>query len=365
MSGTDLANLVLGLLLVTVTVTANLGLTMRWARLVTFAVLAGLAVFTLLVAALVGLPVPLTGLRRQPGLGLGLAISAVMLLASLDWRFRRAAAKLVPIDPDNVVHATALGLSLYLVGVQAATQLNTDVLSAVAQSAPLTVPSLLSQQLPILLVALAGVGLFVRRSPAQAAARLGIVRPELWQVVFALLLAGLFVAFSLGMDQLGSRLQPGVADRLNQANQHLFSGLAGPAGLATIALGAGIAEETLFRGAIQPRFGIVWTSVLFASVHTQYGLTYAVVTVFVLGACLGLVRKHLNTTTGMICHAAYNATIGLTGGIELARLAPALIGVELLLVGLLGWRLISGGWRPGPERRSAGSGPPSGSPGRR
>ena len=38
-------------------------------------------------------------------------------------------------------------------------------------------------------------------------------------------------------------------------------------------VGAGICEEVLFRGALQPRLGLPATALLFASTHVQYGLS--------------------------------------------------------------------------------------------
>ncbi|MGH3145858.1 MAG: lysostaphin resistance A-like protein, partial [Rubrobacter sp.] len=73
-----------------------------------------------------------------------------------------------------------------------------------------------------------------------------------------------------------------------------------------IGVGAGLGEETLFRGAVQPKFGIVATSVLFASMHVQYGPSLLLVYVFVLSVGLGLLRRWINTTASFLAHAAYN-----------------------------------------------------------
>src|SRR3712207_7337034 len=63
-----------------------------------------------------------------------------------------------------------------------------------------------------------------------------------------------------------------------------------------IGLGAGLGEETLFRGAVQPVLGILGTSVLFASMHIQYGPSLLLVHVFLLSVGLGLLRRYINTT---------------------------------------------------------------------
>src|SRR3712207_7585562 len=47
-------------------------------------------------------------------------------------------------------------------------------------------------------------------------------------------------------------------------------------------VGAGLGEETLFRGAVQPVLGILPTSILFASMHVQYGPSLLLGYVFLL-----------------------------------------------------------------------------------
>ena len=70
-------------------------------------------------------------------------------------------------------------------------------------------------------------------------------------------------------------------------------------------------EEILFRGALQPVFGIVFTSLLFAVVHVQYGLTPITLAVFLLGLILGILRKRTNTTVTILVHFGYNFILGL------------------------------------------------------
>jgi hypothetical protein len=63
---------------------------------------------------------------------------------------------------------------------------------------------------------------------------------------------------------------------------------------------------------VQPVFGIGATSVLFASMHVQYGPSVLLVYVFVLSVGLGLLRRYFNTTTCFLAHAGYN-TLGILG----------------------------------------------------
>ncbi|MBK8046275.1 MAG: CPBP family intramembrane metalloprotease [Anaerolineales bacterium] len=106
-------------------------------------------------------------------------------------------------------------------------------------------------------------------------------------------------AMGMGEDQEVSELTETLLGTL----------LSSPLGILSIGLAAAIGEEPLFRGAAQPRFGLLVTSVLFALVHNNYGLSFATVIVFGLGLVLGLIRIRYNTTTSMITHAVYNSTL--------------------------------------------------------
>ncbi len=261
-------------------------------------------------------------------------ISAVPILPAA----RRRLARVLPIDPASMVHMVALTLSVLLVGFQLVTQLTTDVLAQEAASGQTLTPfDLIVQEIPFLIIALAGVGIFLRRTPREAIRRLGIVRPRLWQIGLGLAAAGAFYALGIGFDALGQLLTPSTAQKVNAANQRIFGGLGDAAGIATLALAAGICEETLFRGAIQPRLGIIWTSLVFASVHTQYGLSFDALAVFVLACGLGLLRRYANTTTSMISHIAYNSLVGI--GLAGTALYAG-IGVEAVLAVTLGVALV-------------------------
>jgi membrane protease YdiL (CAAX protease family) len=73
-----------------------------------------------------------------------------------------------------------------------------------------------------------------------------------------------------------------------------------------IGLTAGIGEELLFRGVLQPRYGIVLSSLLFTALHSQYGLSFVLAGLFGLSIVLGLVAKHFGTTHAIVAHAIYN-----------------------------------------------------------
>ena len=77
-----------------------------------------------------------------------------------------------------------------------------------------------------------------------------------------------------------------------------------PLGALVLGIAAGAGEEALFRGALQPRYGIVLTSIVFALLHApQYGLNMAVLGLFGVSVVLGVARNRYGTTTAMIAHS--------------------------------------------------------------
>ncbi len=282
-------------------------------------VLAGLAAGTTFLFGIldvVGAPVLQAGLSDSTRLAVDAGTMATGVagatLASLP--VRRQVARILPIDAQNPVHALALVLAVILFGTQLTSIAFTDVLASDHSQPALTLADLLLQEAPFLILAFAGVGIFLRRNTADSARRLGLVVPRWWQVAAALAASGAFFGFSLGMDWLSHQLTPDVAHRVDAATQHLFGGLSGPAGVAVLALAPGICEEILFRGALQPRLGVVVTALLFTSIHTQYGLSFDALAVFVIALGLGLIRKYTNTTSSTVCHATYNLLAGASIG---------------------------------------------------
>ena len=78
-----------------------------------------------------------------------------------------------------------------------------------------------------------------------------------------------------------------------------------------LSIAAGVCEETLFRGCLQARLGIVATVVLFASLHIQYGVSIFLLVVVVDGFVFALLRKYFDTTTAAIAHASCDALLSI------------------------------------------------------
>lgn len=262
------------------------------------------------------------------GIALALCAISVSVISSPESRLRlkRTLFRSAQYDPDSIVHTTAVVLSLALVSVTIGQVVLAGGVSGLAESIETDSYSIgdtvLNQVLWVIL-ALLGVGLFLRRSGAQTLERLGLRLPTAKDiraglgVGFALYL---FVfAFSIIWAQL---VPPEVYEQQNAAAEQI-AGAFNTLPLALIlALASGIGEEILFRGALQPVFGIWMTSLLFAVLHTQYTLTPASLTIFVVGLMLGWLRQRHSTSAAVLAHFTYNFVI-----LALPLLLGASVGV--------------------------------------
>jgi uncharacterized protein len=322
-------------------ITANAAVGKSWASLATGILAGATAGVAFLVGALdlAGASLVQVGPGGQPvGLDVSVMATAVVAATLASRPVRERIARVVPIDPDSPVHAYALVLSVILFGSQLATIVFANTLAVDQKLPPLSIGDVVASEIPFLVMAVAGVGLYIRRDAAAAAARLGLTRPTWWQISIALASAGAFFAFIQAADYLSHVWTPQVASQVDKTTQHVFGGLGDPIGIAAIALLPGICEEILFRGALQPRIGLLATAALFTSIHTQYGLSFDALAVLVIAIGLGLIRKYTNTTTSCVCHVSYNllAGIGIASG-----LIGVAVAVEVGLVGLSGYALWS------------------------
>ncbi len=315
---------------------ANLAVGKQWGLAVTtmfgaFAV--GLiALFGL--ADLAGLPLlaPTLGAQSRFALDAGMVVTAATAAGFLIRPIRRDVAAFIPIDPDDPVHELALVFAIALLGLLITSIAFTDVLASNSAQPPLTILDLVEDELPLLVTALAGVGIFIRRTPVQTARRLGIVVPSWWEIPLALACAGVFFAFVNASDTLSHMWSPDLARRVDATSRHVFGQLTTNWwGVVALAVVPAICEEVMFRGALQPRIGLVFTALLFTSFHTEYGLSFDTLAIFVVAMGLGLIRKYTNTTTSCTCHVSYNLLVGI--GIAGAALNAAL-ALEAALIGI-------------------------------
>lgn len=238
---------------------------------------------------------------------LALVASLIYLIPGV----QQAVARRLPLRPGSPVHYLAVTLALLLFAFQLGTQLALDVLGLLARSSPFTLADLLIQEIPLMLIALLGVGLLARRTWPETFDRLGLrpVRGTWWAYAAAAVVVFLVVGYAI--DNLAAWLTPETQKRVSDASQVVFHSLNNPSAVILLGLTAGVAEELVFRGAMLPRFGIAPTALLFAAVHTQYGITFATLEVFLIGLGLGWLRLRAGTLACITSHAGYDIIVGL------------------------------------------------------
>jgi len=312
-------------------ITANAVIGRRWAPHVT-ALLAGFTAGATFLLGAFELTGPAGGPRNPTAVDIGYMVTGLVAATLVSKPVREWLSRYIPIDPDNPVHSLALVLAVILLGTQVSAIAFTDVLAADLKIPPLNIGDLLAEEAPFAVMAFAGVGLYIRRSFAASSDRLGLVAPAWWHITLALGAAGAFWILGEVSLWLSQIYTPDLTAKVQTTSDHLFGGLGGAAGIAAIALLPGFCEELLFRGALQPRLGLLATSLLFAAIHTEYGLSFDVATIFLIAIGLGLIRRHANTTATITCHVAYNllASFTIAGPFQIGGyvVTAALLGVS-------------------------------------
>ena len=250
---------------------------------------------------------------------MGLSLWAPSILGIiLLWRPVRALfAKVIPISADRTVHAVALSyIALILInlfftlGMGIGNLANTMESGAGGMINP--IGSIWAQDITMAIMGLIGVGWLARRYFAGALERLAIVVPTVKEVLIGLGVGLVMVPIVIVFEMLAGRVGLGANPDVERLTEQMIGPLTRSAfGILTLGLAAALGEETVFRGALQPRFGLLLTAALFALLHSTYGLTLSTLIVFGVGLVLGLLRARYNTTTSMITHAIYNISLGV------------------------------------------------------
>lgn len=308
----------------------------RWARAATWLWVAvdvvGLVLLSVAFAGITVIPLSAgaSPLRFEPPAGrllaavaLAMAICGVVSLLWLLRDLRVLAARIWRIDPSDVRHTVALimltDVVLSAFGLLALLHGRPPLLTFVANtggriasrqigSSSETLLSLLFELFWTVPLALVAAGIFSRRTPAQTLKRLGLVAPSREDVatgiglgIVLLLLSG---AVDGGITFIFQRMHWPTTD--TASFEKLLGSAFSPLGAVVIGITAGLGEELSVRGLLQPRFGIVASSVVFASAHAyQYGPD-ALLSVFLLGIGLGIIRAYRSTTVSALAHGSYD-----------------------------------------------------------
>jgi len=297
-----------------------------WLGLIGLAAL-GVASFTLLASGAIT-PERLGGSGGLGEMDFGtvggvLGISALGLLLGIGALLppvRRAASRMIPLEPGSFVHGMALALVVSLSLILLAPLLITGLppllsdnfMQMVESSGGLDAQSNLLATVYVLVwtvpLAVFAVGYGVRRNFAASLRRLGFVRPTLRQVALGIGVAVALVFAAIYLDKGIAVLWEamGWPRTDGEAFGKLIAFAFTPLGAVVLGISAGLGEELGVRGVLQPRLGILLSNLLFASLHAlQYGWD-GVLVVFLLGAVFGVLRNRTNTTTSAIAHGLYD-----------------------------------------------------------
>lgn len=162
-------------------------------------------------------------------------------------------------------------------------------------------------------LALLLVGVPLQRTLREALVRLGLRPLGLRGLLIGVVAAGVLWIVGTVLDQAtfwlwGALGWPRTSGVLVE---HLMSVALSPLGALVAATAAGLGEELMMRGVLQPRFGWLLPNLAFTAAHAlQYNLD-ALVGVFALGAVLALVRARWSTSEAILAHALYDLILFL------------------------------------------------------
>lgn len=239
-------------------------------------------------------------------LSLGLLMSDV-----IGQRVRAVLPPEADFQPERPVHRLALILAgQQLTGIFA-TVISAGGVSGVAQNLDTTSVSpnlLLLNMLLYLLVAFLGVGGGLRREGPAMLQRLGLRWPTRQDVRAGLQMGvglyGVYLVLAFVWVTLSS---PEAFQEQTAASEAIFQALSQSLWLGfLVAATAAIGEEILFRGAIQPVFGLIPTSLFFVLMHVQYTLTPAALILTVVTFGFAFVRQRVSTAAAIVAHFVYN-----------------------------------------------------------
>lgn len=253
-------------------------------------------------------------LEAAPGAGLwlpGALIAAAMALFSTLtvlsdpwrlWLFDRLPAGDAGFRAASARHVAALTVLVAVVVCSQALVLETR-----PAYDPFDLNTVLLSALLMLFFAFAGVGFPFRRDWPQACRRLGLKPPGSRGLLLA---AGLGLLLVSLMSLLWLLLAP-LAGQQSADDAGLLTTPGLAAALLTAFLTA-LGEETMFRGLLQPVFGVALASLCFALLHLRPGAELALLPVFIVSLALAWLRARHGTVAAICGHFSYNFGLTLT-----------------------------------------------------
>ena len=223
---------------------------------------------------------------------------------------------------DSVVHTLAVILMIFASINTIGNFILAGGIEGLAEElSDINIADLLANFAMYVAISLFGVGIFVRRNLKRTLKRLGIRLPEKGKITLWLqdsikhLIIGAVVGFGMFWVQVGlsfiwqASVSPETLAEQSAAAQAMFAAFSGSLWLGfLLAITAGIGEELLFRGALQPIFGNIIVSIFFVMLHSQYILTPASLIILTVSLVFGFLRSQFTTPSAMMAHFVYNFT---------------------------------------------------------
>ncbi len=270
-----------------------------------------------LVPALDALSPAFVGIALLVSLGAGLGA-----LAGFSRWFRGQLARVLPFDPDSFTHTVALVCVLALIAMPLvpllvtgnAPLLNADLQEVLGIGKEESGSSVKLDAFTLIWTVIGSfflVGLWIRKDMKSTLGRLGLVRPTARQVILGIVSGIMLVGVFWIIDDLLAAffLAAGITITDETLVNNLFMASFTPLAAVVASVSAGLGEELSIRGVIQPRFGILISALVFASLHAYQYAWDGVIGVFLAGICFGLLRHYTNTSTSAISHGIYDLTL--------------------------------------------------------
>ncbi len=261
---------------------------------------------------------PVTDVSAQAALSvwaIGMLAALAGALVTLSSRVRTWLAGVLDghadFDPDAAVHKTALVLVIVILSYTSMELLLVGGVSGLAEDLQQQSPGAIDAVANLMLMVVAaflGVGLVIRRSWPQVIERLSLRLPNqddwVWGVGTAFICLVMVMIFSAVLTLIFS---PEMLEQQGAASEQIARALGGSLWIAFLAaMGAAVGEEILFRGALQPVFGLIPTTLFFGLLHSQYAFTPGSLAILVVGLAFGILKQRHSTTAAIIAHFTYN-----------------------------------------------------------
>lgn len=243
------------------------------------------------------------------GTGTSIMLAVMNSSETRTWLQRHIFAREI-YAPQSQVHTAAIVFTVLIAGISTIDFLLSGGTSGLAESIEtrgISAGAPLFQAFLQIAFAFLGIGFAIRRELSAALARLGLRWPNGVDFRQALSTTGraLVVVFVFSFVQ-SLLLSPEQIEAQSRAADSIAASFSTLPLALLLAISASFGEEIFFRGALQPVFGLIPTTLFFTVLHSQVLLTPSIVVIFIVGYLFGRLRRDYSTTAAIMAHFLYN-----------------------------------------------------------